>query len=84
MNDFNCNTQSEKLNSLPSSLTTEKTTEFYSPIMTPYEVAAFTKFSIKKIYRLCKAGEIPHTKKGGQYRFHKDQIERWLKGELNE
>ncbi len=63
------------------SLTTEETAESNNFVMTPKEVAKFTKFSEKKIYRLCKASEIPFNKIGGQYRFIRTDIERWLKGE---
>ena len=67
-----------------SSLTTEETAESKDFVMTPKEVARFTKFSEKKIYRLCKENEIPFNKIGGQYRFIRTDIERWLKGETNE
>lgn len=67
-----------------SSLTTEKAAYSYDFVMTIKEVARFTKFSEKKIYRLCKAGEIPFNKIQGQYRFVKTEIERWLKGEAYE
>ena len=67
-----------------SSLTTEKAADSYGFVMTLKEVARFTKFSEKKIYRLCKAGEIPFNKIQGQYRFLKTEIERWLKGEAYE
>ncbi|MGZ3726418.1 MAG: helix-turn-helix domain-containing protein [Pseudobdellovibrio sp.] len=64
-----------------SSLKTEETAESNDFVMTPKEVAQFTKFSEKKIYRLCKSNEIPFNKIGGQYRFIRTDIERWLKGE---
>jgi len=66
------------------SLTTEKAADSYDLVLTLKEVARFTKFSEKKIYRLCKSSEIPHKKIQGQYRFVKSKIEQWLKGELNE
>lgn len=63
------------------SLKIEETMESNNFVLTPKEVAHFTKFSEKKIYRLCKEGMIPHKKIGGQYRFIKTDIEGWLKGE---
>lgn len=63
------------------SLTSEKAMDSVDFVMTPKEVAHFTKFSEKKIYRLCKSNEIPYKKIGGQYRFVRTDIERWLKGE---
>ena len=67
-----------------SSLTTEKAADSYDFVMTIKEVARFTKFSQKKIYRLCKSGQIPQRKIEGQYRFIRTEIERWLKGETYE
>lgn len=63
------------------SLTSKEVTESSDFVMTPKEVAHFTKFSEKKIYRLCKSNEIPFKRVGGQYRFVRTDIERWLKGE---
>lgn len=65
------------------SLTTEKTAEPDS-VMTVPEVAKFLKYSTKKIYRLCRSGEIPFKRNGGNYRFWRPEIEKWLKGELYE
>ena len=64
-----------------SSLKTEEETESNLSLLTPIEVAFLLKFSTKKIYRLISNGEIPFRKIGGQYRFVKIDIERWLKGE---
>ena len=67
-----------------SSLKTEETAELKLNLLTPSEVADLLKFSTKKIYRLISNCEIPFRKIGGQYRFNKIDIERWLKGEFNE
>ena len=72
------------MTNLQSSLKTEKTAELNDFVMTLDEVASFTKFSTKKVYRLCRDGEIPFNKIGGHYRFIRSEIEKWLKGESYE
>ena len=67
-----------------SSLKTEETAESNLNLLTPIEIAKILKFSTKKVYRLISNCEIPFMKIGGQYRFNKIDIERWLKGEFNE
>ena len=47
-------------------------------IMSVTEVARYLGFSTTKIYRLLKAGAIPAAKVGGQYRFVKTAIDRWI------
>ncbi|MEK6773490.1 MAG: helix-turn-helix domain-containing protein [Bdellovibrionota bacterium] len=67
-----------------SSLKTEETAESNLYLLTPIEIAKLLKFSTKKVYRLISNCEIPFKKIGGQYRFVKIDIERWLKGEFGE
>ena len=67
-----------------SSLKTEETAETNLNLLTPVELAKILKFSTKKVYRLISNCEIPFRKIGGQYRFVKIDIERWLKGESSE
>lgn len=50
-------------------------------ILSVTEVARYLGFSSTKIYRLLKASAIPATKVGGQYRFVKTAIDRWLGAE---
>ncbi|MCB4790528.1 MAG: helix-turn-helix domain-containing protein [Elusimicrobia bacterium] len=42
------------------------------------EIAKYLKFSTKKVYKLLKNNEIPFKKIGGQYRFVKSEIDRWI------
>lgn len=72
------------VSSRPRSLTSEELAEFDDFILTLDEVAIFTKLSKTTIYRLCKAGDIPHSKMGGSLRFVRSKIESWLKGEIYE
>ncbi len=67
-----------------SSLKTEETAKSNLNLLTPIEIAKILKFSTKKVYRLISNSEIPFRKIGGQYRFVKIDIERWLKGEFSE
>jgi len=47
-------------------------------IMTPKEAAKYLGFHLITVYRLLKKGELPATKIGGQWRFKKDVLDRWL------
>lgn len=51
-------------------------------ILTPKETANILRVSGRTITRLCAAGKIPFKKIGGQTRFVKSEIVRWLKGEF--
>ncbi len=48
-------------------------------IMNVDEVADYLGFSSKKIYNLIESYKIPASKIGGQYRFAKDLIDKWVK-----
>ncbi len=50
-------------------------------IMDLKEVAKYLSFSQKKLYNLVKEKKIPFARIGGQYRFVKDDIDAWLKGQ---
>lgn len=67
-----------------SSLKTEEAGDRFDEILTPKDVSKYLKFSPKKIYRLCKNGEIPYKRIHGSYRFKRSEIDNWLKGELYE
>lgn len=70
------------LNSSPSSLTTEqRNTETDNDILIPTEVAQKLRISTKTLSRLTKRGEIKSLKVGGQYRYFKSDLDRWLKGD---
>ncbi len=47
--------------------------------MTIEEVAAYMRVSRFTIYRLAKEQSIPATKIGRQWRFHKEEINRWVR-----
>ena len=42
------------------------------------EVAQYLRFSTKKLYQLIKSRQIPFKKIGGQYRFAKAEIDKWI------
>ena len=48
-------------------------------LMTIEEVAAYMQISRFTVYRLAKGQSIPATKIGRQWRFHKDEIDRWMR-----
>ena len=50
-----------------------------SDIMTIKEVAEFLKLKEKTAYALAARGDIPGFKVGGSWRFHKSELEKWIK-----
>jgi excisionase family DNA binding protein len=46
------------------------------------EIAKYLKLSTKKVYQLVKSREIPFKKIGGQYRFVRSDIDKWISQEL--
>ena len=48
-----------------------------SPTMTVAEVCAYLRIHRSTLYRLIKAGKIPCYRIGSDYRFNREQIERW-------
>ena len=50
-----------------------------SDIMTIKEVAEFLKLKEKTAYALAARGDIPGFKVGGSGRFHKSELEKWIK-----
>ena len=53
-------------------------------LMTISEVAAYMRVSRFTVYRLAKDRSIPATKIGRQWRFQKEEIDRWLRDENHE
>lgn len=53
-------------------------------LMTISEVAAYMRVSRFTVYRLAKGRSIPATKIGRQWRFQKEEIDRWLRDENHE
>ena len=54
------------------------------PLMTISEVASYMRVSRFTVYRLAKDRSIPATKIGRQWRFQKEEIDRWLRDENHE
>lgn len=48
-------------------------------LMTIEELAAYMRVSRFTVYRLAKDHSIPATKIGRQWRFHKEEIDQWVK-----
>ncbi len=48
-------------------------------LMTIEEVAAYMQVSRFTVYRLAKGQSIPATKIGRQWRFQKEEIDRWMR-----
>jgi excisionase family DNA binding protein len=49
------------------------------PLMTIEEVARYMRVSRFTVYRLAKDHRIPATKVGRLWRFHKEEIDRWIR-----
>ena len=49
-----------------------------SNILSVKQLAAYLNMASVTIYRLAARGELPGTKVGGQWRFHKQAIDEWL------
>lgn len=53
------------------------------PIMNLKEVARYLGVSQMSIYRYVKQGKIPASRVGKFWRFRKERIDEWLKGQEN-
>jgi len=49
-----------------------------APVMTIEEVAAYLKAHKSTIYKLVKRHEIPAFRIGSDWRFNRDQIDKWM------
>lgn len=47
-------------------------------VMTPYEVAKETHLSLRFIYKLMRAGKIPHIKAGDRYLIGREAFLKWV------
>jgi excisionase family DNA binding protein len=47
--------------------------------LTAAEVAELFKINVETVYDLVRAGKLPATKIGGQWRFQSDEIHEWFK-----
>ena len=43
------------------------------------ELAGYLKMGRTKLYRLSQEGRIPTSKVGGQWRFDREEIDKWMK-----
>jgi len=48
-------------------------------LLTAEEAAKHLRVHVKSLYRLAKQGKIPARKVGGQWRFHRQTLDEWLK-----
>lgn len=46
--------------------------------LTIEQIADYLQVSKEKIYKLCQRGKMPASKLGGQWRFKKEVIDKWL------
>jgi excisionase family DNA binding protein len=54
-----------------------------SRVMTVMELAALLKVSRASVYRAIKKGRLPAFKIGSDWRFNVEQIEAWMRREIN-
>jgi excisionase family DNA binding protein len=59
-------------------MVTGEAMEPISNILTVRQLATYLNMASVTIYRLAARGELPGTKVGGQWRFHKQAIDEWL------
>ena len=53
-------------------------------VLTIQELAEYLKLSLSTAYKLAQEGKIPGQKVGKHWRFHRDEIDRWLKNRKDE
>jgi excisionase family DNA binding protein len=53
----------------------------YPEILTLQQAAEFLQVSTRTMQRMVKAKEIPGRQVGGQWRFDRDQLKEWVRGE---
>lgn len=57
---------------------------FESPVLTLQECSTYLKIAESTIYLLARNGKLPCQKVGGNWRFHKDALDRWLMGDVTQ
>lgn len=55
---------------------------FPSEMMSPKDAAVYLGLHAITIYRLIKKGELPAFKVGGQWRFKKDLLDKWIESRI--
>ena len=58
--------------------------ESFSEIMTLEETAKYLKIGKSTLYKMAREGKIPAVKIANQWRFRKDEIDKWWKKVKNE
>ena len=48
--------------------------------MTVKQVSVYLQISVSKVYQMAQEGRIPCCRLGQQWRFDREEIDRWLKG----
>ena len=57
--------------------------EGFSEIMTLEETAKYLKIGKSTLYKMAREGKIPAVKIANQWRFRKEDIDKWLQGMRN-
>jgi excisionase family DNA binding protein len=53
-----------------------------SQIMTLREVAQYLGLHVMTVYKLTRGGQVPAAKIGGQWRFKRDVLDKWLEAQM--
>ena len=53
-----------------------------SQIMTLREVAQYLGLHVMTVYKLTRGGRVPAAKIGGQWRFKRDVLDKWLEAQM--
>ncbi|MCL6614734.1 MAG: helix-turn-helix domain-containing protein [Firmicutes bacterium] len=48
--------------------------------MTVKQVSIYLQISVSKVYQMAQEGQIPCCRLGQQWRFDREEIDRWLRG----
>lgn len=48
--------------------------------MTVKQVSVYLQISVSKVYQMAQEGQIPCCRLGQQWRFDREEIDRWLRG----
>ena len=52
-------------------------------IMTLREVAQYLGLHVMTVYKLTRGGQVPAAKIGGQWRFKRDVLDKWLEAQMS-
>ena len=55
-----------------------------SQIMTLREVAQYLGLHVMTVYKLTRGGQVPAAKIGGQWRFKRDVLDKWLEAQMHQ